>query len=86
MKARFVLTWKQDDNGKDVAKARLVIQGYNDPDALAGKLESSSPTGTRLARLVLLLEASVRHWNLESADVKTAFLQSAPKDLSLIHI
>ena len=38
MKARFVLTWKQDDNGKDVAKARLVIQGYNDPDALAGKL------------------------------------------------
>ena len=54
MKARFVLTWKQGDNGKHVAKARLVIQGYNDPDALAGKLEVSSPTGTRLAIQILL--------------------------------
>ena len=79
MKARFVLTWKQDDNGKDVAKARLVIQGYNDPDALAGKLEVSSPTGTRLARQVLLLEASVRNWTIESADVKTAFYKAHQK-------
>ena len=83
LKARFVLTWKQDDSGKDIAKARLVIQGYNDPDALQGKLEVSSPTGTRLSRQLLLLEASVRRWNIESADVKTAFLQSAPKDRSL---
>ena len=83
LKARFVLTWKQDDSGSDVAKARLVIQGYNDPDALAGKLEVSSPTGTRLARQILLLEASVRRWTIESADVKTAFLQSAPQDRSL---
>ena len=83
LEARFLLTWKQDEQGKDIAKARLVIQGFNDPDALAGKLEISSPTGTRLARQILLLEASVRRWTIESADVKTAFLQSAPQDRSL---
>ena len=83
MKARFVLTWRKDDDGRAEAKARLVIQGYNDPDALAGNLETNSPTGTRTARQFLLHEASVRHWDIESADVKTAFLQGAPKDRTL---
>ena len=47
MKARFILKWRTKDDGTMEAKARLVIQGFNDPDALDGKLETSSPTGTR---------------------------------------
>ena len=46
MKARFLLKWRVGADGKSEAKARLVLQGFNDPDALAGELATSSPTAT----------------------------------------
>ena len=38
LNARWLLKWSKNPDGTDRAKARLVLQGYNDPDALAGKL------------------------------------------------
>lgn len=36
--------------GSPRAKARLVVRGYNDVDALNGQLETASPTTSRLGR------------------------------------
>ena len=60
MKARFILKWRNDEHGKPEAKARLVLQGFRDPDALEGKLETSSPTATRLARQVYAVASARR--------------------------
>jgi len=79
MKARFLLKWRETEDGTKEAKARLVLQGFNDPDALEGKLETSSPTGSRIARQLLLLTAANESWTLEAADVKAAFLQGNSK-------
>ena len=46
--SRWVLTWKKLDDGKQKAKARLVLLGYQDPDL--GEYQRSSPTLTRTAR------------------------------------
>lgn len=75
MKARWVLKWFKDSQGKPKAKARLVIRGYNDPDALNGNLNTASPTTTRLAKLCLLSITAMLKWKLWTADVATAFLQ-----------
>lgn len=83
MRAKWVLKWSTNTDGTPRAKARLVIQGYNDPDALDGLLETSSPTASRLSRLLLISEAARRGWNLWTADVATAFLQAEDKDRNI---
>ena len=40
--ARWVLTWKTSREGNPVAKARLVLRGFQDPDLF--NLEKASPT------------------------------------------
>ena len=56
MKARFVLKRTVDSKGNlnPRAKARLVLQGFSDPDLLRGGLDTSSPTLNRTSRQVLL--------------------------------
>ena len=61
------------------AKARLVVRGYTDADALAGQLNTASPASTRLGRGCLLSISACLGWCGWSADVATAFLQGLPQ-------
>ena len=80
MKARFVLKWAADGKGGLKAKARLVLQGFSDPDLLQGALDTSSPTLSRTSRQVLLAISQINHWQRWTADVSTAFLQGDPQE------
>ena len=81
MGMRWVLTWKDaspdDDPQVTVnsrkAKARLVIQGYTDPDLLT--IRAEAPTLSRLGRNWLLQVSASKKFTIEMGDVKTAFLQ-----------
>ena len=42
LKAHFILKWSKHPDGSPRAKARLITQGFRDPDALAGSLDSTS--------------------------------------------
>ena len=42
IRSRWVLSWKVDDSGGRVAKARLVLLGYQDPDL--GTYRADAPT------------------------------------------
>lgn len=64
-----------DGKGGAKAKARLVLQGFADPDLLSGKLETSSPTLNRTSKQILLAIGTLFGWEYFSADVATAFLQ-----------
>ena len=83
MKARFVLKWASDGKGGVKAKARLVLQGFSDPDLLQGSLDTSSPTLSRTSRQTLLAISQVNHWKRWTADVSTAFLQGDPQERTL---
>ena len=82
LKGRFLLKWSKNPDGTPRAKARFVIQGFKDPDALAGSLETSSPTALRMSRIFLLV-LTINGWFLFTADVSTAFLQGKPSDRQL---
>ena len=75
LRARFLLRWREVDNAAPEAKARLVLQGFKDPDALSGNLQTSSPTASRLARQCVLAIAGINGWPPWAADVASAFLQ-----------
>ena len=75
LKAHFILKWSKHPDGSPRAKARLITPGFRDPDALAGLLDSASPTLSRLGRTTLMSLASLRSWNTFIADITTAFLQ-----------
>ena len=83
LKARFLLKWSKDANGMPRAKARLIIQGFNDPDVLDGKLQTSSPTASRVSKMVMLALASCQRWRPWTADVSTAFLQGKTQERKL---
>ena len=76
MRMRWVLSYK--DTG--APKARIVIVGYEDPDLES--LVSSSPTMTRRTRQLVFQQAALRSWRTLKADVKSAFLQTSPTQLS----
>ena len=80
MKARFVLKWATDAKGQPRAKARLVLQGFSDPDLLRGELDTSSPTLGRTSRQTTLALATILGWSLWVSDVATAFLQGDPQE------
>ena len=44
MTARMLLKWSKNEDGSPRAKARLIVRGYSDVDALQGTFETSSPT------------------------------------------
>ena len=59
--SRMILKWSKHPDGSPRAKARLIVRGYNDPDALEGTAATSSPTTTRLSRsMVLSLDTDSR--------------------------
>ena len=83
LSSRILLKWSKNSDGSPRAKARLVVRGYNDVDALSGNLETASPTTSRLARSMLLCVSANLCWEGWSADVSTAFLQGLPQERKL---
>ena len=81
LRCRWVLTWKPIEekdrdpkNPRDKkAKARLVVLGYLDPSI--EKLNRDSPTLSKHARMLLLQLIASNGWDLQSFDIKAAFLQ-----------
>ena len=67
---RWVLTLKE--TGK--AKARIVLLGYEDPDARTGTITSASTTMSMLQFKVC------RSWRALKGDVKAAFLQGSASE------
>ena len=65
------------------ANVRLVLQAFNDPDALAGRIVTTSPVISRLGKNLCLTLAASDAWRLWCADVKTTFLRSAPQTTRL---
>ena len=75
MTSRWILTWKPDQTQPRgvKAKARLVVRGYQDPEA--GSVASDSPTLTRDGRMLLLQQVCSRGWTVQNFDITTAFLR-----------
>ncbi len=92
LRCRWVLTWKPIEekdrdpkNPKDrKAKARLVVLGYLDPSI--EKLNRDSPTLSKHARMLLLQLIASNGWNLQSFDIKAAFLQGKTQKDRIIGI
>ena len=81
--SRILLKRSKNPDGTPRAKARLIVRGFADPDALAGQVETSSPTTTRLSRSMVLSLAATMSWRMWTADVSTAFLQGRSQDRKL---
>ena len=75
LRAHFILKWSKWPDGSPRAKARLITQGFRDPDALEGKIATESPTLGRLGRNFIMSVASNNGWSLFCSDISTAFLQ-----------
>ena len=69
MRMRWVITRKSDDS----LKARLVIQGFTDPQL--GAKPTASPTVSRRGRQLFLTVAGSLGMKVFKGDAKTAFLQ-----------
>ena len=72
---RWVLSEK-DVDGKKVKKARLVARGYEE----LVDTQTDSPTVNKESQRVALTVISSRGWELQSLDVKAAFLQGKELD------
>ena len=82
IRCRWILTWKPIDDPDEnqvkqgrttKAKARLVILGYLDPKL--EELPRDSPTLGRHAKMLLLQLIASKQWDLQSFDIRAAFLQ-----------
>ena len=72
---RWVLTEKDMGLKSDtMAKARLVLQGFKDPDL--GDLDVAAPTLARDTLPILLQVIASLQWNLTLLDIKGAFMSS----------
>ena len=77
MRMRWVITRKPDDS----LKARLVIQGFTDPQL--GAKPTASPTVSRRGRQLFLTVAGSLRMKVFKGDAKTAFLQGSVGDQEL---
>ena len=80
MRCRWILTWKPVDSNSEgpkqhTPKARLVVLGYEDP--LVHEIPRDSPTMSKLSRMLILQLAASNGWDIESFDIKTAFLRGS---------
>ena len=83
LSSRMLLKWAKNPDGTPRAKARLIVRGYSDIDALEGRVQTDSPTTSRLSRSLLLSISALCKWNGWTADVATAFLQGLPQERQL---
>ena len=77
MRMRWVITRKSDDS----LKARLVIQGFTDPQL--GAKPTASPSVSRRGRQLFLTVAGSLRMKVFNGDAKTAFLQGSVGDQEL---
>ncbi|CAE7273716.1 RE1 [Symbiodinium sp. CCMP2592] len=70
---RWILTWKQKEDGSRKAKARAVLLGYQDPSY--EHRATTAPVMTKQSRQLLLQQAARRQWTVYKGDVSGAFLQ-----------
>ena len=73
---RILLKWAQDDQGKWIIKARVIMQGFKILHLLDKRVEKESGTLSRMGRFLLYVLSTHMGWKLFTADVKSAFLQS----------
>ena len=71
---RWVITPKVIE-GKWSTKARLVARGFEEDSSL---IRTDSPTCMRETLRIVLAYAVCRHWEINSIDIKAAFLQGKP--------
>ena len=83
LSSRMLLKWSRNPDGSPRAKARLIVRGYADLDALEGKVDTAAPTTSRLSRSFLLSVLANCQWSGWTADVSTAFLQGLPQSRKL---
>ena len=70
---RWILTWKNREDGSKKAKARAVLLGYQDPSY--EHRSTTSPVMSRQTRQMFLQYASWKRWVIQKGDVSGAFLQ-----------
>ena len=68
---RFLLRYKEDK-----PNARVILQGFKHRDVVQGKLDTESPTLSRLGKYLIVLVGCIKRWKFGTMDVKSAFLQS----------
>ena len=78
MRMRWVITRKPDNS----LKARLVVQGFTDPQL--GAKPTASPTVSRRGRQLFLTVAGSLRMRVFKGDAKTAFLQGPVGDQELL--
>lgn len=71
LSSRWVTTKKQKE-GKTVYKARLVPRGFEEFDAP----KADSPTASKSSSRMCIIFCNMFNWELQSLDVRAAFLQS----------
>ena len=93
LKCRWLYVWKpvtepadQKANGgkSRVAKARLVVLGYQDPQL--DTIPRDSPTLGRTSKMLIAQVIASMHWTLMSFDIKAAFLQGRTQENRVIAI
>ena len=85
LRSRWILTWKDIDEleaaqlGQDrKAKARLVVLGFEDPDLT--EIPRDSPTLQKESRSLIFQYCASQAWQIQSFDIKTAFLRGSRRD------
>ena len=68
---RFLLRYKEDK-----PHARVILRRFKHRDVLGSKLDTESPTLSRLGKHLLVSLACTLQWKLGTMDVKSAFLQT----------
>ena len=93
LRCRWLYVWKpvtepadQKANGgkSRVAKARLIVLGYQDPQL--DTIPRDSPTLGRTSKMLIAQVIASMHWTLMSFDIKAAFLQGKTQENRVIAI
>ena len=91
LRTRWVLTWKaldpndiQPGESQHKAKARLVVLGYEDPNI--EDIPRDSPTLQKESRSLIIQYCASKRWEIQSFDIKTAFLRGSRRDERLLGI
>ena len=54
----------------------MILQGFKHKDVVESKLDTESPTVSRIGKYLMVELACIKQWKLGTMDVKSAFLQS----------
>ncbi len=63
----------EEEEGKMIIKARLVLKGYAESNQTS--LQTAAPPATRSGHRIIVLSCTLHNWEIWSLDVSTAFLQ-----------